>query len=127
MRRLSIALAVAASGTAALAAPAVAAGGPPLNHVYLCYAYANGLQYGGSVQLKTRTVYLTASDSHGNRLVGRTGKGKYSLSGNHLHFLTGAYKGLYGVWIPKARNQNARINLTKHGYKTWSGVSCYPA
>jgi hypothetical protein len=39
------------------------------------------------------------------------------------------------VWImrpgdraePRCKHENARINLTRHGYKTWTGVSCYPA
>ncbi len=106
-----------------------ASAGPPIGKVYGCYTNGGGgLQLVQALELKSRTAYLVAPSFKGHRLVGKAAQGQYKLHGSMLTFLTGAYRHMYGVYVPQhtvlGNVIGAAIGLqTSHHRPTY--VSCY--
>ena len=130
-RRAALALVGALAVTIGLTSPALAVGGPPVGRIYDCYGFSTSvMNYVGALQLKTKSVYVTAPFRKGNRLSGRAVTGTYKLRGTKLTFVTGPYGQLhwYGKWEPRHINvdggEAAHIALFTPKHVT--AISCYP-
>jgi hypothetical protein len=120
------------AGAAVLIVASNALASPKLA-VYGCYSSgAFGLNYDGALQLKSRSVYLAASDNGGkpDHLIGKTSQGRYTSHGNKIRFTSGAYKGFLGLYIVNHQDKgygkqgHIWINLYKPTYHNWTGISC---
>ena len=122
-RRVLACVLAAALTTLALADAALAQ--PPLQRAYGCYGNANGnLNYVGSFELISPSVYLWAADQNGSHLKGQIHRATYHAAGNRVRFLTGPYKAYLGLYTPKSAAAGAHINLYQPDYHTWTGISC---
>jgi hypothetical protein len=66
----------------------------PVNVVYQCYSYdySSGFsQFVQAVVLSSRSTYSVASNFKGNKLVGKSARGKYVEHGTSIKWLTGPY------------------------------------
>lgn len=92
---------VAVSATAAEARPSAFSMG-----LYTCYegsaAVVGGLQYHGSMVLKTRGRYAFAYSVKGRTLV-KPSAGAYRAAGSRITFTTGVLRSFYGVRVDASR------------------------
>jgi hypothetical protein len=125
VRRRSILFSLPLAVLCCLVMAASAAAHPPYHKAYNCYGIVDGnLNYTGSFELISSTRYLWAADYAGTKLKGKKHKAKYKLHGDKLKFRTGPYKPYLGLYIRKSKNGNARVNLYRPNYKSWTGISC---
>ncbi len=95
-RSIAVVLVAATAVVLLAGASALARGGPPVGKIYDCYSFSGQLGAGSynwaqSVELKTQSVYLVAPSRVGNHLVGPAARGRYSVRGRKITWLTGAF------------------------------------